>query len=233
MPSQPSFTTTSAVAGLTALNEIPPGQALRRETVGMTRAISTRTIFPGEVFDASAVDFKVGPYESDALGWTVVGNYAKDVIAKGTVIRRSMTADDRKAMVAVRDIPPFRLLTQDDVAQPPARTFSVVSIPARSVIQPSQVVTIDAQFNAIVSIKMPIVPPLTTPGSLITLIVTVQANAPGHRVSAEVLRSTAIGEGAIMVLALPSADEIAVMTAHDVRALQEEDSHVARSEGHS
>ncbi len=227
MPADPVFVAQNAVDGYFAAHDLEFGEPLRRDSVVRPWAAARDVIQNDTIITPGSIEFKTGPFIdsgfTDLAG--VVGRKAKTVIAKGTIIRASMIDPQPSAMIALRDIEPFVFLTADDAANPRSNTCVAVHFEKGAVIQSSDLVTVDPHFDTLLSVKLANTVARTEPGSAATLMIMSKTQDGKSVCSAhlpvQVLRVTASGDGANVIVALPAKEHGRVLRASELRALQE------------
>jgi SAF domain. len=226
MPANPQFKTTNATEGFVADRDVEPGEPLRRDMIRRPWASAHETIQRGEIIAPAAIEFKPGPFIDDGFAdLSVVGRRTNAVIAKGTTIRTSMVDPRAAAMIALRDIAPFKLLTKADIANAPSRACSVAPIGEGSIVRPSDLATIDPQFDTLIAVKLANTVARTAPGSVATLIV-MSRSKDGQiicvsHLQVQILRVTPSGDGVNAIIALSAKEHTRITAATELRALQE------------
>lgn len=224
VPLHTPFDSLASVKALTAAQAIQRGQPLRTYALKGQWAVARDTIRPGEQITTELIDYRPGNYAEDGFrDNSVIGRRAATLIVTGTTIRSWMLMEDRSAMIALRDVTPFKILTREDVSNAPTRSLAVVPIRTGSLVKASDLAVIAPQFDTIMSIMLTNSSiARTAPGCAVTLVVMTKGpggqNICGDHLKVQVLQSKAAGE---VIAAVSRKDHSKIIQATDLRAFQE------------
>jgi hypothetical protein len=214
MPATPSFRSTQSVQGLIALHDIDRGAPLRHTDAGTSYAVVINAKASGEVIELADVQFRASPFVADGYcDRSFVGMAARVPIPKDQLLRRPMITVAR-SRVACRDIAPFRILTDADIADPPPRACTIKPVRIGSFVHDTDLVSIDATFDAVAALKLAGPPPTQTPGARALLV----SKEQGDGIPVQILRA-----GDQTVVACRRADAPLLVRLAEPRAVQEMD----------
>jgi flagella basal body P-ring formation protein FlgA len=213
MPANPAFRDLQVIRGLLARRDLSRGEPLREGDAGTVYAVAGRPKQAGETLTAADVEYQSLPYTRDAfVDHTLLGRSLLVSIPQGAVIQQSMLAIDG-GRIARRDIVPFRILTKDDVKNPPARSCAIVPVRGGAVLRSGDVISIDPRFDAVTVVTLAGAPPRAGTGTPAVL----WSASKGRIADVQILQTSAPR----YVIACRSADVAALVALNDLRAVQE------------
>jgi flagella basal body P-ring formation protein FlgA len=216
LPARPAFDSAEQVIGFVSTLDLEPGEPLRPESISATWAAARETLPRGDVLSPGMLELRVGPYvEGGFRDLSPVGRKTRVAIAQGTAIRESMLEPPAAVRIALRDIRPFALLTVEDVARPPPRACVISPVAKGSLVRDSDLVAIDPRYDTLMAVDLANGVARTTPGSPATLVLGTRS------LPVQLLQVTPASDGARAVIALAATDEMAVIAAENLYAVQE------------
>jgi hypothetical protein len=141
----------------------------------------------------------------------MVGRVAQVSIPAATPYRDGMFAI-QSGRIACRDIEPFRVLTAEDVNDPPPWACAVVPVRAGGVLRDSQIVSLNAMFDTVAVAKLA-APPARVAGAAVLV-----SKDLAHRFPVQILGTRAAGQ---YVIACRRGDVEAIAVAENLLAIQE------------